>query len=429
DSQPGKPTRKFSWRNPKPRTSSIRRATSIFGQNLSDETSPASRFLSIFNSTTASSTPDADDEGQEVSDYVIGKTIGYGGSSTVKEAHTLEHGRDTTRAVKIVRKSKGDNALSDLDHELTIWKCIPSHPHILGLLSVHETDFATFCFMEYANLGSVFDVAIKRRRHRSSLASTDPTSPTTTDSNQPPPIPNYVKRRWVWELCGALRFLHQDLRIVHGDIKPENCLLHVDSSSAADQIRYISPDINHATLRLCDFGMAQFIKYNESPRDDSYDSENNIVLSSPTLSLSPSSTNLSQSMTQSMTELDITGSIPYLSPELLIPRPIDASIGGLAEHPVSPKQDIWALGVFTFVLFTRHLPFSHSFLPKLQQLIVSGIWTRDLLRKSVIESGDEEREAEKIVSFVERCLQKDEFERWDISEAMQHEMFVGLRNE
>ncbi|KAK7203502.1 kinase-like domain-containing protein [Myxozyma melibiosi] len=461
-----KPSRQFSWRNPKPRTNSLRRSLSI--RDSSDPTSPASRFLSMFNSA-ANSAPEPDDEGQEVSEYVIGKTIGYGGFSTVKEAHTLEHGRDVTRAVKIVRKSSGEQALADLDHELTVWKCIPAHPHILRLISVHESSFATFCFMEYANLGSVFDAAIKRRRHRtsSSLAgSIESISDSTASLLSESPVAVSVKKRWVYELCCALRLLHQDLRIVHRDVKPENCVLHVDSPSSSPP-----SDISRASLRLCDFGMAQFYKEDRSaqqqqpqpqpeisvdpqssdsllsspvivPEDglsDADDTSNN--LSSSVLSLSQSTASLSQSMT----ELDITGSVPYLPPELLVPRGLSALDADFSSSPdpassstddVSPAQDIWALGVFTYALFTRHLPFSHSFLPKLQSLIIAGEWDRDLLSRSVDSSSSHddsssapEIDAEALVDFVARCFEMNPYERWDIGQVMQHRLFEGLNRE
>ncbi|KAK9370029.1 kinase-like domain-containing protein [Lipomyces kononenkoae] len=420
-----RPTRQYSWRNPRPRN--MRRSWSL-REDSSEPVSPASKFLAMFNAAQSKMpAPEPDDEGQEVTDHVIGKVLGYGGFSVVKEAHTLENGTEVTHAVKIVRKSQrregsggggfaDELAQADLDHELTIWRCIvPSHPHILRLLSVHETEFATFCFMQYANAGSVFETVIRKQRSEGST------------------IPIDVKVRWMFELCSALRFLHQDLRIVHRDVKPENCLLHINNPK--------SQTIRDAKLLLCDFGMSEFIT-DADDNDNSNDNEssggagNNSssglstpqddLLTSSTTSIRPVSVPVpgpgpqsplspsavtTATTTATTTELGLTGSVPYLSPELLVPT--------AEPHRMSPKQDIWATGVFTYILFTGTLPFSHSFLPNLQRLIVKGDWDKDTLRNA---SNDD------IVDFVSRCFYMHTADRWDIGEALRHDIFQHMNH-
>ncbi|KAK9377921.1 kinase-like domain-containing protein [Lipomyces chichibuensis] len=393
-----KPTRQYSWRNPKPRN--LRRSWSL-REGPSDPVSPASKFLAMFNAGQSKmpAAPEPDDEGQEVTDYVIGKLLGYGGFSVVKEAHTLVNGTEVTHAVKIVRKSQrrdrdgatDELAQADLDHELTIWKCIvPSHPHVLQLLSVHETEFATFCFMQYANAGSVFEAVIRKQR------------------SEPSTIPLDVKVRWLFELCSALRFLHQDLRIVHRDVKPENCLLRIEDPKLQT--------IREAKLLLCDFGMSEFINIEDD--DDSGAGGDNSGLTTPECMLTSSTSSIqpassptlsSATTTATTTELGLTGSVPYLSPELLVPTAEPVRI--------SPKQDIWAIGVFTYILFTGTLPFSHSFLPSLQKLITKGDWDRETLRNASNDG---------IVDFVSRCFNMRTSERWDIGEVLRHDIFQRL---
>ncbi|KAK9324305.1 kinase-like domain-containing protein [Lipomyces orientalis] len=400
-----RPRRQYSWRNPKPRN--MRRSWSL-REGPGEPVSPASKFLAMFNAGQSNVPPasEPDDEGQEVTDYVIGKPLGYGGFSVVKEAHTLVNGTEVTHAVKIVRKSQrrdvggatDELAQADLDHELTIWRCIsPAHPHILQLLSVHETGFATFCFMQYANAGSVFDAVIRKQRSDGFT------------------IPLDVKVRWMFELCSALRFLHQDLRIVHRDVKPENCLLSIEDPN--------SQTVHDAKLLLCDFGMSEFINVEDDDRIPESGADNSglstpdsgLASSVSSLRLMPPSpppsavTTAATTTPVTTTEFGLTGSVPYLSPELLVPT--------TEPTPISPKQDIWALGVFTYVLFTGTLPFSHSFLPNLQRLIAKGDWDQDTLRNASDDA---------IVDFVARCFAMQRSDRWDIGEVLRHEIFREL---
>src|SRR5699024_5291294 len=78
---------------------SSRRSTNSSGK------SPASMFLSMW-SGREEQPPKPDDEGQMVgTEYVLGKQIGFGGFSTVKEAYKVEETGETKRlAVKIVKK-------------------------------------------------------------------------------------------------------------------------------------------------------------------------------------------------------------------------------------------------------------------------------------------------------------------------------------
>ena len=79
---------------------SSRRSTNSSGK------SPASMFLSMWSSPGEEPPAQPDDEGQMVgTDYVLGKQIGFGGFSVVKEAFKVESPGQTKRlAVKIVKK-------------------------------------------------------------------------------------------------------------------------------------------------------------------------------------------------------------------------------------------------------------------------------------------------------------------------------------
>jgi len=69
--------------------------------------SPASAFLSQWGREEAASIVEPDDEGQESGDhsgYIIGRQIGFGGFSVVKEVFTIEHGEEVYGLARVPAK-------------------------------------------------------------------------------------------------------------------------------------------------------------------------------------------------------------------------------------------------------------------------------------------------------------------------------------
>lgn len=115
--------------------------------------SPAASFLARYKASEAPlKEPQPDDEGQGLgygNEYIIGKQIGYGGFSVVKEVTSMENGKPVTDAVKIVRKQQSNKSefenealQSQFDHEVEMWRFL-RHPYILPLIKVYTTDYAT----------------------------------------------------------------------------------------------------------------------------------------------------------------------------------------------------------------------------------------------------------------------------------------------
>lgn len=323
-------------------------------------TSPATAFLSRFAREELSAEPD--DEGQEVYEYVLGRQIGFGGFSTVKEAYTIEGQERVCRAVKIVRKhvaNKGDleneRFQADFEHEVALWRCL-AHRHILPLIAVYVTDFATFCFTRLIGGGTLFDLVRANRRG----------------------LERNLARRYAYQLASAIRYLHEDMRIVHRDIKLENCLIDLSTSDVLT---------GGGSLLLCDFGLAEFVT-DESNRNspDSYGIQ-------PPRNMDPPPTSTS-----------FAGSLQYASPELL------SSSASVIHRSV----DIWAFGVVVYALLVGDLPFRHAFQPRVHMMIMAGDWSVEALLHA---DGVKGREDE-VLELMHGCLEMQSELRWVISQVL-----------
>ncbi len=342
-------------------------------RSTSSSISPATAFLSKF--ATEDAAPEPDDEGQEVGDYVLGRQVGYGGFSVVREAYTIEGEERVCRAVKIVRKQvigkedmENEQLQAEFEHEVGLWRCL-AHRHILPLIAVYVTNHATFCFTKLNTGGTLFDlVKVNRQGLRRDLA-----------------------RRYTYQLASAVRYLHEDMRIVHRDIKLENCLIDLSSSNAVTEA---------GNLLLCDFGLAEFMTTeNNRNLPDPYE---RAADRPPTRNIGPSESSTS-----------IAGSLQYAAPELIM------SPAGL----LSPVVDMWAFGVVLYALLVGDLPFQHMFQPRVQMMILAGEWNVEALRKAQGTVGSEEE----VLELVCGCLQMQSEDRWTIGQVLESRWLNGCQ--
>ena len=353
----------------------IRGSRSSTRRSTNSSMSPATAFLSRFATREEQSAPEPDSEGQEVGEYVIGKQVGFGGFSTVKEAYTIEGDERICRAVKIVRKqlpgkdeSENDSFQAEFEHEVSLWRCL-GHRNILPLIEVYVTDYATFCFTKLNTGGTLFDL-VRANRHG---------------------ISRDLARRYAYQLASAIRYLHEDVRVVHRDIKLENCLIDIsDPDSAKDG----------GNLLLCDFGLAEFIT--NDTRRNSIDAFERATDRPPPKGIGPSETSTS-----------IAGSLQYASPELIM------SPAGF----LSPVVDIWAYGVVIYALLVGDLPFQHTFQPRVQMMILAGEWNVRALEKA----GGVVGYVEEVLEFVSSCLEMESERRWTIAQVLKSRWLDGCQ--
>lgn len=350
---------------------SSRRSTNSSGK------SPASMFLSMWSGPEEPA-PQPDDEGQMVgTEYVLGKQIGFGGFSTVKEAFKVEENGETRGlAVKIVKKhvsgkseKENDEVQAEFDHEVRVWRYL-NHPNILTLDAVYETDYATFCFTKFAIGGTLFDLVRQNRRG----------------------IDLGLAKKYTFQLACAMRYLHEDARVVHRDIKLENCLL--------DPVEL--PDGTKASnLLLCDFGMAEWM--NADNGDDSPDPYDDAADRPPPKNIGPAGSSTS-----------VAGSLEYASPELL------NSSNGV----IDPSVDIWAFGVIVFSVVVGSRPFQDPFAPRIQSNILNGNWNHGLVLGGTDKQICQDRED--ALELIKGCLHMDPEIRWTIREVLQSNWFQGF---
>ncbi|XP_032036513.1 serine/threonine-protein kinase DCLK3 isoform X2 [Aythya fuligula] len=151
--------------------------------------------------------------------YEIGRTIGDGNFAVVKECRHCNSNQ--IYAMKIVDKSKLKGKEDMMESEILIIRSL-SHPNIVSLIEVYETEAEIYLILEYVPGGDLFDAiieSVKFTEHDAAVMITD--------------------------LFEALVYIHSK-NIVHRDLKPENLLVQHNADKST-------------TLKLADFGLAKLV--------------------------------------------------------------------------------------------------------------------------------------------------------------------------
>lgn len=151
--------------------------------------------------------------------YDTGKVIGDGNFAVVKECWHRE--TQQAYAMKIIDKSKLKGKEDIVESEILIIQSL-SHPNIVQLHQVYETEKEIYLIMEYVQGGDLFDAIIENVK-----------------------FPEQEAALMLLDLCQALVHMH-DKGIVHRDLKPENLLVQRNEDKST-------------TLKLADFGLAKHV--------------------------------------------------------------------------------------------------------------------------------------------------------------------------
>lgn len=377
-----------------------------------------------------------DEKGAMVMGYELGKIIGFGAWGTIREC-CGEGG--IIKAVKIVKSSRNiDSAsapslslgskispthsrppqhnpkvLEVFRKEINIWKQL-KHENILPLIDHLETDTAIFCITNRIFGGTLFELVSSWGIYNFGMQNMSGPVSFLIENQR---IRLSQTKMFIKQIISALTYLHEEMGVVHGDLKLENAL--VDDRNK-DDLKVI----------LCDFGMSKVYTSRVSKKS-SFLSPTQTSASSTIRSKSSTTDlrkpyhggdtkntrnlftddskigmdNLFKHLGPSLQSVDLTpehshhslyqfhennnkpegkidsglphshiGSLPYASPELLLPSP----------PPLGPSADIWALGVLMYTMCTGKLPFQHPYEPTLRSIITSGDYSKTDLKKACL---------------------------------------------
>lgn len=237
--------------------------------------------------------------------YLIGQKIGEGGFSECWEAYVLEQQRTFVQlpekvALKIVADPR---CIKDFRREIHVWELL-DHPNVLPLLDYFAGEGYQVAVTILAENGSLQDLVARTGG---------------LDEDE--------ARRIFRNVCCAVQYLHEIMRIAHMDIKLENVMIGRDGS-----------------VYLGDFGMCvceNLLRASSCGADDH--------------------------------DIFCKGSITSLPPEALLIEPTQTeSTSEKESFELKCKQDIWALGVLLYALAVGKLPFYDDYIPRLQQTIIAG---------------------------------------------------------
>lgn len=133
--------------------------------------------------------------------YTFLKIAGYGAFATVYKAENKK--THQICAIKVIPKPKKNN-LSDqerLKHELRIQKAV-HHPSVAKFFEAIEDQQNLYIITEYCSHGSLSNLILQNSR-----------------------LPENMARKYFIQVVKCLKYLHEEVHVIHRDLKAENIML------------------------------------------------------------------------------------------------------------------------------------------------------------------------------------------------------------
>ncbi|SGZ41769.1 uncharacterized protein HGUI_03970 [Hanseniaspora guilliermondii] len=339
--------------------------------------------------------------------YKLKKIIGQGAWGVIRECVNVDDSKDV-KAVKIVRYRDNLSVKLSVIQEVNVWKVL-KHKNILALVDYKQGENAMFCLMERIHGGTLYDYVAKKWYNN--------------EREYPLNMRIELIIDYLLQIICALRYMHEEMGIVHGDLKLENVLITENNK-----------------VLLCDFGMSKFLDRDNKPKKPNFKKFNsfnnlkyinsqiqlnsksknemlrNIInnkdlvhddtalgIASPDGNIGPAYQSTSLILEKERSSLDETlsinqiGSLPYAAPELLNKK-----------NHITEKTDIWALGVMIYTMCVYKLPFQHEFEPRLKLMIEKATYDHKKLTDLMMKS------CASLCFVTEGCLKKTISERWSL---------------
>lgn len=253
--------------------------------------------------------------------YQIFRRIGEGDCTTVYLAQNFVN--HLAVAIKVIQRWKSSIFNDEEINEIKILRSL-KHPHVVELLSVKKADTEIAIIMECMELGNLFDYVSTR------------TEPLLNEGDL---------RRLFSQIVDAVSYLHSN-GIIHGNLKPENIgitstqrknssIVFQESSGLYESPVWNQP-VSEMHLKLLDFGLSSYIDDEEkagpqlNPLMGGEDARKK-----PRLSRFFDAANI------------------YISPE--IQKQLEFNFYSETIQ-LTPKCDIWSLGVLLFFLLCKKIP-------------------------------------------------------------------------
>ena len=320
---------------------SLHRHNSVASQYLSTFSPSSASLLSLNNNNDLSSSLNSNfvrpsEKGMQLFNYTLGGIVGFGAWGMIRKCRNNDDG--SLKAVKVIKFKNDEMIKQRVLREINIWNQL-RHDNILPLIDYQiDNGYAMYCLTELIQDGTLYDLVL----------SWDNFSNTKISNETRCKIVILLTR----QILDALKYLHQQVKVIHGDIKLENCLIDKNSKHSLPR---------DWKVILCDFGMSYSIP-------DCYQKKNDSQV----------------------------GSLPYASPELI------------TENKLNEKSDIWAFGVMLYTMLVGKLPFKHSTESHLRDLIKAGKYDKHALYEVCSNKYKE------LVEIVVGCLIVNLDRRWDL---------------